>query len=547
MPESFYHIHGAYSNRYGFNFEQFVDLKINFEFFFICNLDFNLDFKQNQNDPRSNVCENQPGNSDNFCSGTALNSNGSSSSEKSNRKYQKSTTMTSNDNPTINSNHSISTTTASNLSSQLQLPQDSTEDETQRANDDSLNNKIKSSSNQPSGSAAGRTKPMCNKLTKLTETECCSESGSGCECSDDELIIKFRERYCEPDHSLSPVDFGNVPEQFDDQIQHNASTSSSSTKTKDDLSAIESSDISSFEDLGAVGGISLNDADKWQIVNNPWAIDDAASTSSIVTDNKSDTVNNVSNTTNLPNSIEINESPQPNVSNNQRNVQTPQQQFNEESNDETFQSHSTSNQQSDLISKLEKSLRMRNTHRKVTRRQSDGIVYMATTSNANPRMCQENVIDGPDDDEADEVYSSNGDDQSQKRSPKSCNKCGKTRGDLKKYIERFRYQLETTTNFSETEIKRQLNAFLEFLENHSRNSFDSQDDDNIVAHSSNALVQSPTHLIAEAIGLNAIELEDYDDFDDETGIHVYSSNDNTACNVSHPARQFFDLNSIGKK
>lgn len=507
-----------------------------------------MDFKQNQNDPTSNVCEDQPRYSNDFPSGTPLNSNGSSSSEKSNGKYQRSTTMTSNDNQTINSNHSVSTPTASNSSSvstpsQLQSPRDSTKDETQRTTDDALNNKIKSLLNQPSGSASGRTKPLCIKFT---------ESGSGCECSDDELIIKFRETYCEPDHSLSPVDSGKGPEPIEDQNPNNASTSSSSTKTKDDVSAIESSDVSSFEDLGAVGGISMNeipnvnDADKWQIVNNPWAIDDVASTSSIVTDNKPDTVNNIPNTTNLPNSIQINGSPQPNVSDNQRNDQIPQQQqqqqqqSNEESNDETFQSHSTTNQQSDLILKLEKSLRTRNTHRKVTRRQSDGIVYTATTSNANRRMCRENFID-----DADEDYSSNSDDQTQKCSPKSCQKCGKTRGDLKKYIERFRHQLETTTNFSETEIRLQLDAFLEFLENHSRNSFDSKNDDTIVPHSNNALVQSPTQLIAEAIGLDAIELEDYDDFDDEAGIHVYGSNDDTAS--SHPPRQFFDLNCIGKK
>lgn len=517
-----------------------------------------MDFKQNQDDPRSNVCGDQPRYSNNFQSGTPLNSNGSSSSKKSNKKYQRQTTMTSNDNPTINSNHSVSTSTASDSSNistppQLQSPRNSTKNKTQHATDDALNYKITSPINEPSGSASCRTKPLCNKLAKLAQNKCCSESGSGCDCSDDELIIKFRDIYCEPDHSLIPVDSGKILEQIDDQNPNNASTSSSSTKTKEDLSAIESSDISSFEDLGAVGGISMNeiqnvnDADKWQIVNNPWAIDDAASTSSIIPDNKTDTVNDIANTTNLPNSIEINESSQSNVSDNQSNDQNQQHQpqSNEESNDITFQSHSTSNQQCDLISKLEKSLRARNTHRKLTRRQSDGIVYTATTSNGNRRMCHGNFIDGPDNDDADEDYSNNSDDRSQKRSPKSCHKCGKTRGDLKKYIERFRHQLETTTNFSDTEIRRQLDAFLEFLEIHSRNSFDSKDDDNIVPHSNNALVQSPTQIIAETIGLDAIELEEYDDFDDEAGIHVYGSNDDTAS--SHPPRLFFDLNSIGKK
>lgn len=527
---------------------------------FVFFLDFNFDFKQNPNERQPNVCEDQPRYSNNFRNRTSFGSNGSSTND-GNRRYQRPTTMTSNENPpTIIPNHSASTPTTSNSSSvstpsQFQSPKSSTIDA-------ATFNENKSPSNLPSGSATVRPKLQCNKLAELSrlQTECCSENGSGCECSDDELIMRFREKYCEKDNTLSPVDSDKTAEQILSKIEQNPTTnptssSSSSTKAKDDGSAIESSDISSFEDLGAVGGIPAitehsTDIDKWQIVNNPWTIDDAASTSSIVTDDKTEIINNIqtdNNTTNLPNSII--ESPQLNVNSNQRH---DQQQLTDMINDESFQLHSTSQTTNEIKSKLEKQLKTRNTHRKITRRQSDGIVYTATTSNVNRKLCRGNFldeldIDDDDNDNDDDDYSSNSEDMSQKRSRKSCHKCGKTKGDLKKYIERFRHQLETTTDFSETEIKRQLDAFLEFLENHSRNSFDSKDDDTIVqnANMTTAMVQSPTQLIAEAIELDGIEIDDFDDYDDEAGIHVYGSNDDTAS--SHPPRQFFDLNTIAKK
>lgn len=385
-----------------------------------------------------------------------------------------------------------------------------------------------------------RNRPICAQVAELSTNECCADSGSGCECSDDELITKFRERYY--DQSIgpaSPVDkaTGNHLENHVYKEQHHeiASPSSSSTKTgmssdtpiKDGI--VESSDVSSFEDLGAVGGVQStinpckSDTDKWQIINNPWnTVDGTPSTSSILTtDDKNELAMNMtsSNTTNLPNSIT--ESPQHTrcPRNSQRNNSQ-----NDIKLDETFRLHSNSQQQqqrSELKAKLEKSLKSR---KKITRRQSDGIVYTATTSSADRKTEHHtNYFDEiSNEDDADEDNdSSYSDDVSHKRSKKSsCRKCGKTKGDLKRYIARFRHQLETTTNFSEMEIKRQLHAFFEFLENHSRNSFDSKDDETVVQINDSAALSPTAQLIADHIDLEEIEIDDYEDDYDDHGIHV---------------------------
>lgn len=413
--------------------------------------------------------------------------------------------------------------------------------------------------------------------------QCCNDAGSGCECSDDELIAKFRESY-DRDQSLSPIatEKSSVPtippsgshvsksKSNTDNLTCGSTSSSSTTKTgysKDDpSSALESSDISSFEDLGAVGGITnasimpcASDTDKWQIVNPTWNIDDTASASSMVTtidDKTGESINGVSYTTNLPNSIT--ELPQINIENeneseseNQRKQPQPHphhHQADETMNDsDTFQQpqsqqqHSTTNEQqptTELRSKLEKTLKSRQAYRKITRRQSDGIVYTASTSNSNHRT--DRYLDDVDDDE--DCSSTSDDVSSHKRAHKSCRKCGKTKGDLKKYIARFRHQLETTTAFSETEIKQRLDAFLEFLENHS--AFDSKDDDSIP--NTTDMVQSNTsQFVADVIELE--EFDDDDEYDEGAGIHVYGTNDDDTNTSAHPPRQFFNLNTVEKK
>lgn len=638
--------------------------------------DFNFDFKQNQSDRPSNVCEDQPRYSNSFRNVPSFNSNLSTSNSatsttsnngggnvaKPQRPPRPTTIQTSSVNQSTQmelpvnsafscSNHSTTgsgsgsgqsghtnscnsqtspTITGNSSNASTPLKSISSDDATTTPATSRITpNGKQSPPTVPSLSAttSTRKKPLtCAKVTQLVKNDCCnSDIGSGCECSDDELIAKFRESY--GDQPLSPTTLSsmsktetttspvnNTSEKLPIGSENNlvsiettttidTKSSSSSTKTGNNISdesalkagaekespstVVESFNVPSLEDWGAVGGLPTNVSpnpndsdDNWQIISPTWNIDDTASTSSnvVIETDKNLLTTSVLFTTNLPNSIT--ELPQVNHNSNNQIDKTQLDETITNDTKSTFQQeHSTTttaiatttmamttmNEPQDhqhqqqqrnneeLRAKLEKALKpRRQTHRKITRRQSDGIVYMvstASTSNSshqNVRFVDKTDDDNAADDDEEECSTSTSEEVSvRKRSRKSCRKCGKTKGDLKKYIARFRHQLETTTTFSEVEIRQRLDAFLEFLENHS--ALDIKTDE----ENTEIIEQSQSQLVADAIEVEEEDEfeddeEDNDDYDDEAGIHVYGSDD-TNTTSTHPPRQFFDLNSVQKK
>lgn len=367
--------------------------------------------------------------------------------------------------------------------------------------------------------------------------------GSGCECSDDEIITKFQKKYKKNSISKSSDGEIRIKNEIEQEIAGPSGSRSSSTKTeisldtpiKDDCTVIESSDISSFEDLGAAGVCcAASDTDNWQIVNKPSQINETPSTSSASMDAKQTSNNSL--TMSQFNKME-NNSHQRYANNSVKK------------NNETFHTHSTN--QIDAIGHLEKTIKFKNSNRKIVRRRSDGIVYIATSHNNPVRNFGFDDDADEDDDDKNHSSSSTSEEMTRKRTKKSCRKCGKTKGDLKKYIARFRRQLQTT-NSSEAEIKQQLDAFLKFLEK--RNSSDERrdDEDDVPV----PLDYSPDDLMGssnddrDTIRINDIIVNDYDDnddenFDEDAGIHVYGTNDDAASNQAQ--RQFFNLNNIGSR
>lgn len=386
-----------------------------------------------------------------------------------------------------------------------------------------------------------------NHLTSQLLLNDASATGSGCECSDDEMIMKFQQNYREqPSEALAATKV-NAFAAAGPSGSTSSSTqtgNSSDTPLKEDGTAMESSDVSSFEDLGAVGGCvatTSSDADNWQIVNRPANSDETPSASSEVRPTSSSTLP-VTDTTILPNAIADNES------------DMNQRQF-------AMKTHS--------INRLDTlgQLKFRTSNRKIVRRRSDGIVYMATSSNATRNLYKDNLredssagidADNDDDDESSSVTnnssSTSGGEMSRKRTKKSCRKCGKTKGDLKKYIARFRRQLETKTNSSEAEIKQQLEAFLKFLESRSRSSMDGKDDSPISIDSPTMAGELERNSLLDAMQRGEIIIDDYDDdgddddddFDDDAGIHVYGTDEEAVTNQT-PTRQFFNLHNIGSR
>lgn len=259
-------------------------------------------------------------------------------------------------------------------------------------------------------------------------------TGSGCDCSDDEVIHKFQNNYKKSSPGTSR------------QGQVNNPTTSISNGGPD------SSNTSSFEELGQAAGTS-SDADNWQFIQG---CDEINSTKQEEPSTNS--------------SIDLNQIP--------------------------FTQHSATQLNSTGISPA----------KKLTRRRSDTFLNRATN---NPT---ENDIS----DESEDVNFI-GEESSRKRSRTCCNKCGKSKNNLKKYVQRLRAKLDYS-NTSEEEKREQLEAFLKFLEN--RSSLDISDDDDIdvttpVVQEERIRIETPVIHIEPADFLGGME-----------GIHVYPVDEN---------------------
>lgn len=535
--------------------------------------DLSFDLKPTQSDRQSNVCEDQPRYTRQFRYQTPYGGPGAGGEPVDTRSNTANTKNVNRSTGTDRSQSNLSSPSSAydGVNTHLQSPTTTTSGSSSPSvfqtttTNECANLGSAHSANRPSADAASNTgsatdgrksatrlrQAKRNHLTsKLLLDDACT-TGSGCECSDDEMIVKFQQNYREQPTEALP----NVASKVNAFAAAGPSRStSSSTRTgnssdtplKEDGTAIESSDVSSFEDLGAVGGCiatASSDADNWQIVNRPANSDETPSASSELRLTSSSIIP-TADTTVLPNSIVDTES---------------------DMNQRQFSSKSHSNNRFDTLGQL----KFRNSNRKIVRRRSDGVVYMATSSNASRNLDRENLredsstgidADNDDDDETSSVTngssSTSGGEMSRKRTKKSCRKCGKTKGDLKKYIARFRRQLETKTNSSEAEIKQQLEAFLKFLESRSRSSMDDKDDSPIS-------IESPTMAgelehnngLLGTMHRGEIIIDDYeddgdddddDDFDDDAGIHVYGTSDDAATNET-PTRQFFNLHNIGSR
>lgn len=391
---------------------------------------------------------------------------------------------------------------------------------------------------------------------------------SGCECSDDEIITNFKVY-----SRNNSVTMANA--KCDEQEAGPSGSAGSSVKTTANsrspnchgLGSDDSSDVSSFEDLGASGqcGSTSIDAETWQIINNQTFPGDASSPvgSTSRTLKKNDgasstertlSVSSIIPTTSIAPTIHSGQdetSPALNAitaANMPRRsppditctlVSDDTSSRTRQAASDTFQAHS-SNQTDTFNQKNYSAIPKFKPNRKISRRRSDCIVYAASSA-----ATRHNLLDDDEDAAVPEDIETDADESSacerpgrQHRRPrKSCHKCGKTKGDIRKHIDRFRKQLETTTTANEAEIKQQLEEFLNFLESRSRNSIDDGIEggsEGVLPHSED--IDSPTE--GETYGDEDDTYDEYG-FDDDTGIHVYGTNDETAS--SHPPRQFINI------
>lgn len=332
------------------------------------------------------------------------------------------------------------------------------------------------------------------ELLRETQNDGCSSS---CDCSDDEIITKFRREYSTNSNDAS---LSVSPHAKD---MNSTASSSRSTETGD------SSNISSFEDLGANGA----DVDNWQLVEKP-----IATSNHTVSPATDETVESKSSNVDVNHSV-ANKSDQREKSN-----QTEANQC------EATETPCESNEKTKIFG---------NQKRRILRRRSDGIAYVASSSSVVRNLYIDNDENVSGASTSEEISDSG--------VRKSCTKCGKTKGDIRKYIERLRKQLQTTTNSSEMEIKEQLEAFLKFLESRSRSSTEANADtlDSPSVESTGDPANGASSQV-ERTGTNFSDfvIDDFDEFeiDENEGINVYGSDA-----PSSTTRQFFTLDNIESK
>lgn len=310
-------------------------------------------------------------------------------------------------------------------------------------------------------------------------------TNSDCDCSDDETISKFTKEYMKtsPSNGIA-VQQNEEPEAgpSGNSSQTPSQTPSSVTKTKDD-----SSNASSFEELGA-SGVSNSD---WLFIAKP-SVNELPTTvhnteSNHIQNDDSNPLSNI-NLTNL-----------------------------------TFQNVPAHSSQQNIYPGTSDQQHVR----RLVRRRSDGAIYDSSGSKLFT-------------DDMEEVSE---EETSRKRTKtSSCDKCGKSKRNLKRHVAKFKRQLETT-DASETEIKKQVEAFLEYLETCHKNSVDGTD-----TESNDGRIDNVNNVRDEALRdeditdldqLNDDDEDDNYDFDYDEGIHVYGTDHDE---TKGTPRQFVDIN-----
>lgn len=120
-----------------------------------------------------------------------------------------------------------------------------------------------------------------------------------------------------------------------------------------------------------------------------------------------------------------------------------------------------------------------------------------------------------------------------------CFKCGKRRNGIRRQLKKFRKQLEAASGYSEVDKRRQLEAFLSYLERRSKGSYElSTDTDSITedASLSMAVDGEPMDMGAGATGEGSSHYSRGNAFDvdgQDVKINVYSSGNQDLANMSH--------------
>lgn len=352
-----------------------------------------------------------------------------------------------------------------------------------------------------------------SKQTLMAHDSSTANGNTFCDCSDDEVINRFQTTYRQKSNELDAIDPEAGPSGSGGNSTKTGTGSSDADAdvTKVQPSLDDSSTASSFEELGAVGGITATlDKEIWQFISKAMVdertCDRRSSKSELDLGNPASFQHQQSSNQKLANvGCVVDLAPGP--------------------------------QQSAVASDL-------------TRRRSDSFVIMnsrGVAAAAAPTV----LTNVPMNQSTDNFHDHTTDDpvlheRRRKKSKPSCQKCGKGKGSLRKHLEKFKQQLETE-NVSDIEIREQLVAFLQYLESSNRYSLDG-DDGSPDAQTNDAEMPMLRRRLSSAIEQATAAMDAAGDdtesyrFGDADGIHVYGMNDDNNGLQRQPLKPVICLN-----
>uniref|UniRef100_A0A0A1X097 E3 ubiquitin-protein ligase rififylin n=1 Tax=Zeugodacus cucurbitae TaxID=28588 RepID=A0A0A1X097_ZEUCU len=365
----------------------------------------------------------------------------------------------------------------------------------------------------------------------LTRQEA-GEENSDCECSDDELIATFS--------GLSMARNNEVESSKKDAHKNTETDENIGTKSRAsaDVNCAEMSSQSSFEELGAIGGISdeskaatdtnSSNIEQWQILETTMLQNSAnsvAEQSTLLANNTADIpsssniVINEATTTNMPNDLQV---AVPFLQQDQAQTHVP------------------------LVPQRVK---------KVTRRRSDSYLNRQRQQHASEDDSPTDNFAHNADMTLHEQDAESGNNALETEDKKgvatkrvgSCQRCGKHKATLRKQVEKMRRHLESA-QLSEAEIKKELQDFLSYLEQRTKSMECSDTETMGSSLSGRNLAQSPEQRPAHAQQPNFWEEASMPHWeyqlDDNEGIHVYAGPTSGANDYNAQPTRFVNLDDF---
>ncbi|CAD7015164.1 RING finger protein B [Ceratitis capitata] len=360
------------------------------------------------------------------------------------------------------------------------------------------------------------------------------EENSDCECSDDELIATFNGR------SLARKDEVELSNKDTLKPIDAEERNGTKSKTSTDANCAEMSSQSSFEELGAIGGISdeskattdtnSSNIEQWQILDNTVL---PPSSECLVECNSQPACDTVATPSSSKNTNENSDTMKAECSN-ELQIAIPFAQQNQGS------SHLPLPPQ-----RVKKVVRRRSDSYLNRQRQRPASEDDSPTENlarnADMTLHEHDVELG---DNAVETVGGEIGAIPTKRGG-SCKRCGKHKATLRKQVEKMRRHLESA-QLSETEIKKELQDFLSYLEQRTK-SIECSDTETVGSSlSGRNLVQSPEN--RQATHTNFWEDANMPHWeyqlDDNEGIHVYAGSTTEANDYNGQTARFINLDDF---